>query len=226
MTTESIIENSEKYAKSKYYDIPLTCPKKLDYPRAQKINFSAIEDASKHFYNKQLEEIEEWYQKNPYWRKKQAMKGLLFGFFLLIISLNCIEKGFCIVVFLMSFFFFVVVTFYALKALIMKQKPPYSMQELELMIYKNYLHITGLIDLGPDLKYNSLGYVYSGVEDNSSDVINTLVDNAYKMKADALIGMDLGHRTSTDVQSKFNGIGGQRRISSDTSHHFNGQVSA
>ncbi len=62
--------------------------------------------------------------------------------------------------------------------------------------------------------YTSISFINGVSEDD-------LVEQAYKLKADALMDLNLQKYTSTKVNSSFNGIGAQRAVRSKVYNHEN-----
>ena len=211
-----------------FFSIPLPVPITISFAELQKIDFDSIKKEAEHFYNEQIRLIDEVYIKDPSCRSKIAWKGtgisvglFILGFIVEIAaSWNPTQPSSTMETLgtlLMGASVFIL--FKSVMIGIKKLRPTHTIEQFELWLYKNVLHVNSLMDLG-DVKFRSLGLVRSG-ESESSEVLKIdLLRQAYSIKADALIGANVAHRAETTVSSHFNGLGAQRTIKSKTDNFY------
>ncbi|TKI69089.1 hypothetical protein FCU45_09015 [Sulfurimonas crateris] len=225
MTIESILNSTEKI-KSNKYATPISVPTHLEYPKLQHIDFQLIKEAASKLLEKQKQEIEESNQKkDPNWKTKLIfkiiIKHILILFFMIYLFAST-SRDAELFLSVVSFFLILYALYdisYALGTL-GKEKSPYSLEELEIKIYKNFLHITSINQLGNDIKFETLGVV----ENHSSESSNReqIYIQAYKMGADAIVGFKTDHSASTTVSHSRT----TNRIASEVNHYYHGQGTA
>lgn len=218
MTMESILNNTEKL-NSDPYGIAISVPVQLEHPKLQKVDFRLIKGAASELLEKQKQEInDENRDKGFNWRGKLFIKKITIYIIISFIGIGMIAaftKG--IGTGLLSLFAFLLIIFFIVDLYyVLKQQKPNSLEELELLIYENFLHITSIDNLGNDIKFETLGRVES--DSNPREAIM----QAYQMKADAIIGFKINHSSSTTVHN--NKVSGG--ISSRVKHYYDGQGTA
>jgi hypothetical protein len=217
MTQEEILNHLIKTEQTPFEN-SLTVPAVIKFPKLQKINFDSIKTAAEFILNLQEKELKEYELNGSSKRiKKNSKIFLIIAISVIILLFSVIDsKGFGAIFLLFVLFFGGIFIFAGLKSILMKQKTM-NLEDIELMIYKNYCHITNLENIGREFE------PISSLRSNSSsndEFDEEFIERAYKMKADAIIGMNVEHTTSSNTRDHFNGIGAQRYTTTEVNHHY------
>lgn len=150
---------------------------------------------------------------------KISIISFIIAFLGLLVSMAGNHRGFAVAVGgFMLLSGFLVSVIYIIKAIISyfsigsKNSLEHKIEKLRYQYYANNMKTFSTIP--PDLNYE----VISSINARSK---NELLHEAYSLKADALINVNIQKYTSSDTQSHFNGIGAKPTIRTKVSEHEN-----
>lgn len=207
--------------------LPLPIPKEVSHPPLQKIDFDLIKKEASTIHILQQETIEQKFKSDPKWRLKEFIKYVVTSLIMILVAIGIMilssgsgggaaAGG---VIGLIILFYGSTGLFKAIKEFFYQKTQPLSMEAIELLLYKNMLHVTSLANINNE-KFISLGFLSSSLN-NEKGIPEDLVKEAYSLNADALIAFSTNHSVSSDTYSS---VG--KTIKTDTKHHYHTTTTA
>lgn len=208
--------------------LPLPIPKKVSHPPLQKIDFDLIKKEASTIHTLQQETIEQKFKSDSKWRLKEFIKYVVTSLIMILVAIGIMilssgsgggaaAGG---VIGLIILFYGSTGLFKAIKEFFYQKAQPLSIEVIELLLYKNMLHVTSLTNIN-DEKFISLGFLSSSL-DNEKGIPEDLVQEAYSLQADALIAFSTNHSVSSNTYSSV----ATKAVKTDTKHHYHTTTTA
>ncbi|WP_263832872.1 hypothetical protein [Sulfurospirillum oryzae] len=212
----------------KLLSLPLPVPKEIPHPPLQKIDFDLIKKEASKIHALQQETIEQKFKSDPKWRLKEFIKYIVTSLIMMLVAIGIMllsggsgggaaAGG---IIGLIILFYGSNGFFKAIKEFFYQKAQPLSIEAIELLLYKNMLHVTSLTNINNE-KFISLGFLSSSLN-NEKGIPEDLVQEAYSLRADALIAFSTNHSVSSNTYSSVT----TKTVKTDTKHHYHTTTTA
>lgn len=209
--------------------LPLPIPKEIPHPPLQKIDFDLIKKDASTIHTLQQETIEQKFKSDPKWRLKEFIKYVATSLIMMLVAIGIMilssgsggggaAAGGVIGLIILFYGFTGLVK--VIKEFFYQQTQPLLIEAIELLLYKNMLHVTSLTNINNE-KFISLGFLSSSL-DNEKGIPEDLVQEAYSLQADALIAFSTNHSVSSNTYSSV----ATKTVKTDTKHHYHTTTTA